>query len=140
MPDLEAMRNDFFATAVSNSDCYWQMKNTYDRHGIILDPHGAVAMRAYKEMQLPSDIPAIVYETADPGKFPDDVRTVLGFDPEIPQQMKAQESLPEREFFIEQDAERDKDGAIRGLSQAQYDRAKILLAVLLQPLLLSKAL
>lgn len=141
MPDLEAMRRDFHGIAVSNRDCYWQIKTTYDRHGIILDPHGAVGMRAYNEgIQIPSDIPAIVYETADPGKFPDDVRTVLGFDPEIPQQMKAQESLPEREFFIEQDAERDKDGAIRGLSQSQYDEAKILLAQILQPLLLSRAL
>lgn len=139
MPDLESMRNDFLAVSVSNEKCYQQIRDTYSRHGIILDPHGAVGMRAYEAMGLSPDMLSIVYETADPGKFPDDIKHVLDFEPGIPLQMAAQESLSEREFFIEQDAERDRKGAISGLSQAQFDQAKILLLQVLQPIFSSKA-
>ena len=73
LPDMEAMREDLYSISVSNPDHYRAQREVYERFGIIIEPHGAVGWRALdtflggKHERL-----AVIYETADPGKFPDD--------------------------------------------------------------------
>lgn len=62
------------------------MKSVYDATGYILDPHGAVAMRALEELTDPST-PGVLLETAHPAKFKETVDRVLGADLKIPDRL-----------------------------------------------------
>jgi threonine synthase len=64
MPDLNGMRKDIFSVSVNNPQHYETMKEVFDAHGIILDPHGAVAWKALKIFLEGGDVDnklAIVY-------------------------------------------------------------------------------
>ncbi|MBI5398775.1 threonine synthase [Candidatus Woesearchaeota archaeon] len=123
MPDLESMRKDIVSMGVNNPEHYRTMKEVYDRFGIMLDPHGAVGWRiledflggAHKKL-------AVVYETADPGKFPDDVQKATGIIPELPEGMKRQAELKERMYSVESEPEQTPAGM--KLSDAQIKEAK----------------
>jgi len=123
MPDMEAMRRDLVSMGVTNPQHYETMKEVYDKYGIILDPHGAVGWRTL-DLYLGGrhEPPAVMYETADPGKFPEDVRTALGIDPEPPPGMKAQALLKERIFHVEAEPERTSQGLKLSRDQAEEAR------------------
>jgi threonine synthase len=124
MPDIEEMRRDICSFGISNARHFATMKAVYDRYGIILDPHGAVGWATLEDyLEGKHDRPAVVYETADPGKFPDDVRWAIGITPELPPGMKRQAGLPERIYSIEAGAEHTSGGL--ALSTAQVAEAKI---------------
>ncbi|MDD3846807.1 MAG: threonine synthase [Syntrophorhabdaceae bacterium] len=123
MPDMEAMRRDIVSLGITNARHFETMKAVYERYGIILDPHGAVGWAALEEyLQGKHDRPAVIYETADPGKFPEDVSRAIGLIPEPPPGMKEQEDLPERVYSIEAEPIHTPEGL--KLSPAQVDEAK----------------
>lgn len=123
MPDMEAMRHDIFSVGINNTEHYETMKGVYENHGIILDPHGAVGWKALERyLEGKRDCLAVIYETADPGKFPEDVRSAIGITPELPPGMKKQASLPERIYSIDSPAEETPEGL--KLSPAQTEEAK----------------
>ena len=123
-PDLSAMRSDLYSMSVSNPDHYQAMKEVYDRFGIIMEPHGAVGWRALDTfLQGKHDRPAVVYETADPGKFPDDIQNAIGIVPATPENIVKQSALKERMYRIEDPPAFNKDGSMT-LSDAQYERAQ----------------
>lgn len=123
MPDLEEMRKDLFSVSIDNEQHYRTMKDVYETFGVILDPHGAVGWRTL-EIYLASvrDRLAVVYETADPGKFPEDVEKAIGLIPELPPGMKKQANLPERIYSITEDPEITSKGL--QLSPRQIEEAK----------------
>ncbi|MCX7857327.1 MAG: threonine synthase [Deltaproteobacteria bacterium] len=111
MPDMEALKRDIEAISVSDEEHYSTIQEVYKNFGIILDPHGAVGWRALeKYLGGFHQIPAIVYETADPGKFPEEIKKALGFEPEIPKEVKKKMEMDERIFSIENEPERTPDG------------------------------
>jgi threonine synthase len=123
MPDLNAMKRDFFAVSISNNQHYETMKNVFDVHGIMLDPHGAVgwaALQSYLEGGY--DGSTIVYETADPGKFPNDVMKAIGQNPQVPLKIQEQARMQERIFSIESNPIETKEGL--KLSEEQITEAK----------------
>jgi len=127
LPDLEEMRRDLYSVSVDNPQHYATMKGVFDRYGVILDPHGAVGWRALEIYRSEGhDGPAVIYETADPGKFPLDVEKALGFTPDLPEGMKRQEILPERIYSIAEKP--DSQRGARILSQSQIREAKEKLA------------
>lgn len=96
-PDMGAMNQDIRAMSVSNAMHFVAMKEAYERYGVLLDPHGAVGYMALSaHLKNRFDVPSVIYETADPGKFPDKVQTATGIVPPIPEGMQKQASLPER--------------------------------------------
>ncbi len=123
MPNLKDMRNDIVSFSVDNPAHYEVMKRVYEKYGIILDPHGAVGWRTL-EMYAggESEGPAVIYETADPGKFPEDVEKAIGIIPELPAGMKKQLSMPERIYRIEAKPEDSIVGL--KLSSDQINEAK----------------
>ncbi len=124
MPDLEAMRRDICSFGISNAAHFETMKSVYERYGIILDPHGAVGWATLEQyLEGRHTRPAVVYETADPGKFPDDVRTAIDITPELPPGMKRQAGLPERIYSIKAAPEHTKGGLV--LSADQISEAKL---------------
>ena len=66
---------------------------------------------------------AVIYETADPGKFPDDVKKAIGITPDLPERIARQATLRERIYSVGKPPLFRKDGTI-ALSDAQYGEAK----------------
>lgn len=124
MPDLDSMRRDLFSMPVSNPDHYRAIKEVYDRFGIIIEPHGAVGWRVLDTyLGGNHDRTSVIYETADPGKFPDDVKKAIGILPEIPERIARQAEMDERIFHVEPPPLVKEDGS-QALSEEQYQKAK----------------
>jgi len=111
---------------VNNQQHYATMKEVYDTYGIVLDPHGAVGWRTL-DLYLSGrhDSLAVIYETADPGKFPEDVEKAIGIVPELPSGMKKQAQMKERIYSIAAEPENTSEGL--KLSSAQLNEAKSLI-------------
>ena len=123
MPDTEEMRKDLYSKSIDNRQHYETMKKVYDRYGIILDPHGAVGWRTLELYRSEGNAgPAVIYETADPGKFPLDVEKALGITPEAPAGMKRQETESERIYSLS--AAPASRTAGKTLSAGQIEEAK----------------
>lgn len=123
MPDLEAMRRDFFSVGVSNEEHYETIRRVYRDHGVILEPHGSVGWKSLEVyLQGRNGIPAVIYETADPGKFPDDIREAIGITPPPPPGMVRQQVLPERIYAVDSPSEETPGGM--KLHEAQVEEAK----------------
>jgi threonine synthase len=123
MPDMEEMRKDIVSMGVTNLQHFETMKDVYERYGVILDPHGAVGWRTL-DIYLDGhhEEPAVIYETADPGKFPEDVERAIGLEPDLPFGMEKQATMKERIYSIEGAPEQTAGGL--KLSMAQVDEAK----------------
>jgi threonine synthase len=123
LPDIGAMRRDMFSVSVSNPDHYRAMREVYDKFQIIIEPHGAVGWRALDTyLKGRHDRLAVIYETADPGKFPDDVQKAIGVAPAVPEGIAEQADLAERVYRISQPADISPSGSLT-LSEAQYSEA-----------------
>jgi threonine synthase len=97
-PDYEKMRRDLFSTSVSDERTRATIKETWERHQVLLEPHGAVGWRGfldYCEAEPLGDSPAVVLETAHPAKFPGEIEALLGFTPEVPETLARLDGLQE---------------------------------------------
>ena len=103
-PDLAELRR--YATAVSVSD-----EDTIDcmarsaRRGYLLDPHGAVGVRAHELTPAPEKTPTVILATAHPAKFPETVWRATGQRPLAPPSLER--ALAGEERWIETEAELD---------------------------------
>lgn len=126
MPDMEAMREDIVSMGITNQQHYETMRDVFDRFGVILDPHGAVGWRTLEQyLHGRHDRPAVVYETADPGKFPEDVERAIGRIPDVPPGMKRQARMEERIYTIGAKPEQRAEGLKLSAEQIQEARDKI---------------
>lgn len=124
MPDMEAMREDLYSISVSNPDHYRAQREVYERFGIIIEPHGAVGWRVLDTfLDGKHERLAVIYETADPGKFPDDIREAIGKVPEVPANIARQAQEEERIYSIDEPSDIAQDGSMT-LSDAQYRKAQ----------------
>ena len=124
VPNLKAMQRDIYSVSISNELHYETIRKVYENYGVILDPHGAVGWKAYEEYAGGTHTkPAVIYETADPGKFPDDIEKAIGIHPEIPEGIIRQESMEERIYEISSPLSIDSTGAKR-MSVQQYAEVK----------------
>jgi len=124
LPDMEAMREDLYSISVSNPDHYRAQREVYERFGIIIEPHGAVGWRVLDTfLGGTHERLAVIYETADPGKFPDDIREAIGKVPDVPENIARQVHMEERLYSIDEPSDAGKDGSLI-LSDAQYARAQ----------------
>lgn len=99
----ERVCNGFKSLAISDEETLSTIKETFEKYGYLLDPHGAVAVTAAKKMHpdLDSDVPVVCLATAHPAKFPAITRKALGNQHQIPQQavhqtLESAKSLPEK--------------------------------------------
>jgi threonine synthase len=123
MPDLDEMRKDLYSVSVDNVHHYTTMKDVFQKQGVVLDPHGAVGWRSLELYRESGDrTPAVIYETADPGKFPEDVKLATGMIPSLPAGMKKQETHSERIFSVSEAPDMKSTGMV--LSQGQIKEAK----------------
>jgi threonine synthase len=98
MPDLGALRRDLFSTAISDERTRATIKEVWDKYQLLLEPHGAVAWRGFldwQETEPLEGLPAVILETADPAKFPEEIEKNMGWSPDVPPPMTAALKLPE---------------------------------------------
>ena len=123
-PDLKSMRRDFWSISVSNPDHYTAIQEVYEQYGIMMEPHGAVGWRALDTFLGGShERLAVIYETADPGKFPDEVKEAIDVVPDVPERIASQATLPERIYTIDDPPFTREDGSLT-VSESQYETAK----------------
>jgi threonine synthase len=97
-PDLAAMRRDLFSTSVSDARTVAGVRGFWDQFQLLLEPHGAVAWQGFLDwisVEPLGDSPAAIIETANPAKFPEEVQKVVGWPPDVPDNMLAALRLPE---------------------------------------------
>ncbi|HRR96889.1 MAG TPA: threonine synthase, partial [Candidatus Ratteibacteria bacterium] len=84
-PDIEKMRNDFISFSISNEEVDETIKKYYQKYKIVIEPHTAVGIKSYEKSQINSLV--VVFQTADPAKFPEKIKQLLNIEPEIPQSL-----------------------------------------------------
>lgn len=88
VPDLAAMRAELYAVSVSDDQTRATIKEVYERYGVLLEAHGAVGWAGLsKYLHDEPDAQqqrCVSIETAHPAKFPEEIRAILGIDPDAP--------------------------------------------------------
>jgi threonine synthase len=118
-PDMDAMKRDMFTISINDEETLQTLKMVYERHNVLLEPHGSVGwagLRHYFEF-APGDHAAsqvsVCLETAHPAKFPAEINSILGFDPELPESLKGLEDKEEKMIPIENDYTHFKEFLIK---------------------------
>jgi threonine synthase len=99
-PELERMRRELFATSVDDEATRAAIRRAHERHGLLLEPHGAVGWAGLERwLALRGDEPeplCVSIETAHPAKFPEEILALVGVDPPAPPALQGLEQRPER--------------------------------------------
>ena len=97
-PNLAAMRRDIFSSSISDARTVVGVREFWDQFQLLLEPHGAVAWHGFLDWVATEPLgnsPAVIVETANPAKFPEEVQKVVGWEPDVPSNMLASLKLPE---------------------------------------------
>ncbi len=106
LPDLAAMRRNIFSTSINDARTVAGVRDFWNQFQLLLEPHGSVAWQGFQDWLAAEnlgadgasshhDFPAVIVETANPAKFPDEVQKVVGWAPDVPESMLAALRLPE---------------------------------------------
>ncbi|MEE9293674.1 MAG: cofactor-independent phosphoglycerate mutase [Phycisphaerae bacterium] len=124
-PDLDRMRRDLYTVSISDDQTRTTIKEVYERFGVLLEPHGAAGW-AGLELYL-YDNPdareqlAVCLETADPAKFPDEIKATVGVDPVPPPSLAGLEQLREEYATMSCDYASFRDWLLAGYAPADDD-------------------
>jgi threonine synthase len=99
--DMDAMRAEIWSTSVSDEQTRQTIKQAWSQHELLLEPHGAVGWAGLQKYilekgQASENILSVVLETAHPAKFPEEINSLLGFDPELPPSLQGIEEKTEQ--------------------------------------------
>ncbi len=97
----------FVSGKSSHADRLATIRDTWARHGDMIDTHTADGLKVAREHQQPG-VPMVVLETALPAKFAAAIREALGRDPVRPAALKGIEDLPKRGVVMPADVEQIK--------------------------------
>ena len=109
VPDVERIRQEIYAVSISDKETQTTIQDAYERHGLLLEPHGSVGwagLMRYLEDEPADDTPeqvCVCLETAHPAKFPQEVRDVLSIDPELPPSLEGLEGKEESFVTMQHD-------------------------------------
>jgi len=98
IPALGAMRKDLFSSSISDQRTRETIREVWNKYGLLLEAHGAVAWRGFEDWLATeplNGLPAVILETANPAKFPEEIEKTIGFAPDVPPAMTAAIKLPE---------------------------------------------
>lgn len=109
-PDLKGMRDDLLGIRVTDEETRNTISEIYTRHGILLEPHGAVAwsgLQEYLKLQNShSESLAISLETAHPAKFPDEIQQLTNTDPVLPPSLEGLDDKNENYLTLDNSYEK----------------------------------
>ena len=135
MYSLAEVRGLFASYWLDNDGIIKAIKDCSDSTGYTIDPHGAVAYRAWEDIKagaldkleniditkpgITPNKPAwadkakeavgVILETADPAKFSAIVKDAIGKEPAIPERLQKVMALPDRAIPMENDYNKFKD-------------------------------
>ncbi|TVR38974.1 MAG: threonine synthase [Bacteroidia bacterium] len=101
MPDMADMQRDIAAVSVDDGETRQTIADAWNNYRLLLEPHGAVGwagLQHYLEMidEKERNELFVVLETAHPAKFPEQIRQILEFDPELPPSLIGLEDKEEK--------------------------------------------
>ncbi len=99
---LAQQRYGFVSGRSSHADRLATIQDTYQRHGLMIDPHTADGLKVARQ-HLQTAVPMIVLETALPIKFSATIVEALGLEPGRPSKFVGIEDLPKRVTLIKAD-------------------------------------
>jgi threonine synthase len=99
------LRRHWVGTRVDDDETIATIRQVYDRHGMIIDPHSAVAVAAADRCGAPDGDPMVILATAHPAKFPDAVERAVGVRPPLPEALADLFDREERFVTLPNDAE-----------------------------------
>ncbi|MBA2548145.1 MAG: threonine synthase [Burkholderiaceae bacterium] len=91
----------------THTDRVRTIRTTYERHGIVVDPHTADGIKVALE-HIDRDVPMICLETALPAKFSETIIEAIGAAPERPSAYAGLEARAQRFEPMDADSERIK--------------------------------
>jgi threonine synthase len=100
-PDMQRMKNDLWAISIDDQQTRNTIREAYEKYKLLLEPHGAVAwagLHKYFEQYPDENIPyqlCVSLETAHPAKFPQEIASILGIEPDLPPGLANLDSKPE---------------------------------------------
>ena len=94
--ELNKIKSDFCSSTVSDELTKQTLKNVYEQHQLLIDPHTATAFKA-AELNS-SDEEMLILSTAHPCKFSETVHQATGIEPKIPENIK--NILNKKESYI----------------------------------------
>ena len=112
--ELTKIKEDFLSESVTEEELLSCIKNVYENHKIIIDPHTAVGLKALEKINLGGK--KIVLSTAHPCKFPEAINKAISIKSDLPHELKY--ILNEKENFvvIENDIEKIKQYILNKLT------------------------
>ncbi|MEA3443386.1 MAG: threonine synthase [Bacteroidota bacterium] len=105
-PDLELMRNEIFSVSVSDAQTRETIKQAWKKHGLLLEPHGAVGWHGLEKFlninqeKYADDQLCVSLETAHPAKFPEEINSLLNFDPDLPASLRGLDEKEEMYDYL----------------------------------------
>jgi threonine synthase len=113
VPDLEKLRNDVWAVSITDEETRQTIREAFEQDSVVLEPHGAVGWAGLlrylaEEVKGPEPL-SVSVETAHPAKFPEEIKRLLGVDPEPPPSLKGLDHLTERWHQLTTDYEPFRD-------------------------------
>jgi threonine synthase len=89
-PDVQKLKTDMYAVSISDEQTKDTIKEVYERHKSLIEPHGAVGwagLHQFFKEQPANNNPeqlTVTLETAHPAKFPGEINEILNVDPVLP--------------------------------------------------------
>jgi len=84
--ELKKIKENFCSESLSEKETKLVIREAYKNHGILIDPHTAVAIGVANKIPLQGD--TITLATAHPSKFADVVMKETNIKPELPENLK----------------------------------------------------
>jgi len=84
---LDKIKKNFLSASLNEAEVLKIIKEVYEKHKVILDPHTAIAFGALKN-KINLDGNNIVLATAHPCKFPDAINNSINIRPDLPEKLK----------------------------------------------------
>jgi threonine synthase len=97
-PDFLSMRRDMYPISINDGETRQAIKDAWHKYKVMLEPHGAVGWAALQRYLADGNRPqlAVSIETAHPAKFPEEIKRLLGVDPELPPALAGLDTKPEQ--------------------------------------------
>ena len=92
---LNKIKKDFLSEKLNEEETINEIKDVFEKHNIVLDPHTAIGYGAAKKLE--QDNNCVILSTAHPSKFPEAIKNALGKNEELPKDLR--KVLKEEEKF-----------------------------------------
>ena len=106
--NMEVMQKEIWSTSISDQQTRETIQQAWKDHELLLEPHGAVGWAGLEKYCSSFDYACnkqlcVSLETAHPAKFPEEINSLLDFDPTLPPSLQGLENKNESYDKLEND-------------------------------------